>query len=150
MLRWRLETGPAIRGGGRTDGHTETYDLPLFVALAVPLIDRQPDREWIHHFLAEILLLRGEMAAALAESDQEINEQARIAVLRLILYAAGRQAEADAASKALIESSAPPRAQIGLSCRRRGYRLGIDSIGLSFGATPAANLPAVWSSKSAA
>ena len=42
----------------------------------------------------------GKVDAALAELEQETNEGARTACLPIVLHAAGRQAEADAALKA--------------------------------------------------
>lgn len=74
-------------------------------------IERQPDSEWNRAFLARILLLQGKVDAARAELKLEPHEGARIATLPLILHAAGRTSEADAALKAQIEYWADEWAQ---------------------------------------
>lgn len=66
-------------------------------------IQRQPDREFTRFWFAYILLEHGHVEQALAESELEPNEGVRIAILPMILHAAGRESEADAALQAQIE-----------------------------------------------
>ncbi len=75
------------------------------------VLDHQPDSEWTRSFLAKVLLLQGKVEAALAELKHEPNEGAQIATLPMLLYAAGRRAEADAALKKQTEYWADECAQ---------------------------------------
>jgi TolB-like protein/Tfp pilus assembly protein PilF len=65
------------------------------------LIELAPDYAWARAYLALTLLAESKAAAALAVAKQEVDEANRLDVLPIVLQAAGRQAEADAALKAL-------------------------------------------------
>ena len=75
------------------------------------MLEDNPDYEWTRSWLARILLLQGKAEAARAELKLEPLEGARIAVLPMILHATGRQSEADAAMKVMIEYWAAEHAQ---------------------------------------
>jgi adenylate cyclase len=65
------------------------------------LIELAPDFAWTRAYLALTLLAESKAAAALVMAEQEVDEASRLDVLPIVLQAAGRQAEADAALKAL-------------------------------------------------
>lgn len=52
--------------------------------------------------LSRVLLVQGKPDAALAMLQEEFDEGARVAYLPIMLQGAGRQAEADVASKELV------------------------------------------------
>jgi tetratricopeptide (TPR) repeat protein len=60
-----------------------------------------PDFSYGHAFLAKSLLAEGNTQAALSALDAEMNEEARLEILPIILQAAGRVTEADDAFKIL-------------------------------------------------
>jgi serine/threonine-protein kinase len=66
-------------------------------------LERHPNREWAPSGLARTLLLQGRVEAALEMIAQETNEGAKKSVLPIVLYAAGRTADADAALRDQIE-----------------------------------------------
>ena len=65
------------------------------------LIELVPDYAWARGYLAKTLLAEGKPEAALAMAQQEGDEANRLDILPIVLQAAGRQAEADEALKAL-------------------------------------------------
>src|SRR5216684_3251372 len=66
------------------------------------LIELAPDYAWARAYLAKTLLAEGKPEAALAMAEEESDEANRLDILPIVLHAAGRQAEADEALKALI------------------------------------------------
>ena len=65
------------------------------------LIELAPDFAWARAYLAKTLLAESKTEAALAMAEEESDEANRLDVLPIVLRAAGRQAEADEALKAL-------------------------------------------------
>jgi TolB-like protein/Flp pilus assembly protein TadD len=65
------------------------------------LLELVPDYAWARGYLAKTLLAESKAEAALAMAEQEADEANRLDVLPIVLQAAGRQAEADEALKAL-------------------------------------------------
>jgi TolB-like protein/Flp pilus assembly protein TadD len=90
---------------------SSTGNLAEAESLMRSAIRRQPDREMIRFWLALILLEHGKVDQALAESELEPNEGARIAILPMILHAAGRKSEAEAALETQIKFLADEWAQ---------------------------------------
>jgi len=70
------------------------------------LIELAPDYAWARGYLAKTLLAQGNPNAALATAEKEGDEANRLDILPIVLYAAGRVAEADVALKALISKFA--------------------------------------------
>jgi adenylate cyclase len=70
------------------------------------LIELVPDYAWARAYLAKTLLAEGKPEAALVTAEQEPDEANRLDVLPIVLQAAGRQAEADEALKALTSKFA--------------------------------------------
>jgi TolB-like protein/tetratricopeptide (TPR) repeat protein len=66
------------------------------------LIELEPGFAWTHMYLGKALLAAGKPEAALAAVRQEPDEESRLDFLPITLEAAGHQAEADEALKALI------------------------------------------------
>jgi tetratricopeptide (TPR) repeat protein len=89
---WDL--GYTYYGAGRFAESESTYRKLLEVA---------PDFLWTRGYLGKTLLMQGQPEAALAMVQQEADEEERLAYLPVVLHAAGRQAEADAALQAQIE-----------------------------------------------
>jgi TolB-like protein/Tfp pilus assembly protein PilF len=70
------------------------------------LIELAPDYAWARAYLAKTLLAEGKPEAALAMAEEESDEANRLDILPIVLQAAGRQAEADEALKALTSKFA--------------------------------------------
>jgi TolB-like protein/Tfp pilus assembly protein PilF len=70
------------------------------------LIELVPDYAWARAYLAKTLLAESKTEAALVMAEQEVDEANRLDVLPIVLRAAGRQAEADEALKALTSKFA--------------------------------------------
>jgi TolB-like protein/Flp pilus assembly protein TadD len=87
-----------------SDIYFKTGRLTEAEAIARSAIERQPEAEGNHGFLAQILLLQGKGVAAIAELEMETGEQARAGSLPLVLHAAGRRTEAEAALSTLIQN----------------------------------------------
>jgi TolB-like protein/DNA-binding winged helix-turn-helix (wHTH) protein/Tfp pilus assembly protein PilF len=88
---------------------TTLYRAGRFVEAEVvyrKLIELEPGYAWAHEYLAKTLLAEGKPEAALAMAQQEGAEADRLDVLPIVLQAAGRQAEADAALQTLISKFA--------------------------------------------
>ena len=66
------------------------------------LIELDPGFAWSHMYLGKTLLAEGRPEAALAAVRQEAKEEDRLDFLPIMLQAAGHQAEADEALKAVI------------------------------------------------
>lgn len=66
------------------------------------LLQLEPDFEWTRRWLAKTLLAEGETEAALTMQQQIVDEGERLALLPVVLQAAGLDAEADEALKAQI------------------------------------------------
>ena len=64
----------------------------------------RPESIGLHEELGEVLLLKGDVAAALVEMKQEPSEQWRLLGLSLAYHASGRKAEADAALNELVRN----------------------------------------------
>src|SRR5437588_6019462 len=88
---------------------TTLYRAGRFAAAEVAyrkLIALAPDFAWARGYLAKTLLAEGKPEAALAMAQQESDEADRLDILPIVLQAAGRHAEADAALKALARKYA--------------------------------------------
>jgi TolB-like protein/Tfp pilus assembly protein PilF len=95
QTHWDL--GRALYGAGRFAEADAEYRR---------VIELAPDFAWAHGYLATTLLAQGKPEAALAIAQQESDEANRLDILPIVLQAAGRQTEADAALNALTSKFA--------------------------------------------
>jgi TolB-like protein/Tfp pilus assembly protein PilF len=95
QTHWDL--GRALYGAGRFAEADAEYRR---------VIELAPDFAWAHGYLATTLLAQGKPEAALAMAQQESDEANRLDILPIVLQAAGRQTEADAALNALTSKFA--------------------------------------------
>jgi TolB-like protein len=65
-----------------------------------------PTYESAHYYLGHVLLARGELAAALAEMDHELDDESRLAGIASVQFALGHRKESDAALAQLTKIAA--------------------------------------------
>jgi uncharacterized damage-inducible protein DinB len=65
-----------------------------------------PTYESAHYYLGHVLLARGELAAALAEMDRELDKESRLAGLASVQFALGHMRESDHALAQLTKMAA--------------------------------------------
>jgi TolB-like protein/tetratricopeptide (TPR) repeat protein len=82
-------------------GHLPEAETALRKALQI-----SPTYESAHYYLGHVLLARGELTKALAQMEQELDEESRIAGIAAVQFAMGHKKEADAALAQLSKQGA--------------------------------------------
>jgi len=90
----RENLGHAYRYAGRLDDAIDQFRIVLSLS---------PNYTSMHAFIAEVLLQKGDAAAALTEANEESSENWRLVEISMSQYALGNQVESDAALMTLID-----------------------------------------------